>query len=136
MRRKLEFQGMSKTCHVPIRGKITVDRKTGEIVSEEYEYADIPAEALAQFFIERFGIDAKPREYDVPEGSLFAVGYRTKYEDGSPCALVLLKPRFKHECSAYSYYRDITAKIDKSSAHQYSIFLLRPGESWEAVLPL
>lgn len=50
------------TCSLPIRGKITVDRKTGEIVSEEYEYADIPAEALARFFLERFGIDAEAVE--------------------------------------------------------------------------
>ena len=44
---------------VPIRARYVVDRKTGEIVSREYETADIPAAALAEFFLQRFGIDAE-----------------------------------------------------------------------------
>ena len=49
----------NNTCHVPIRGTYTVDRKTGEIINQQLEYADIPADALAQFILERFGIDTE-----------------------------------------------------------------------------
>ena len=47
------------TCRVPVRGTYTVDRKTGEITEKRLDYSEIPAAALAEFFLARFGIDAE-----------------------------------------------------------------------------
>lgn len=52
------------TCHVPIYGNYRVNRKTGEIVSAELEYADIPAKAVADFLVGKFGIDPEAVEAD------------------------------------------------------------------------
>ena len=51
-----------KICSVPVQATITVDRKTGEIIERQYEMADIPANALAAFFLDRFGVDREEVE--------------------------------------------------------------------------
>lgn len=43
---------------VPTRGTDTVDRKTGQILDRCFQYASLPAAAVAEFFCTRFGLDA------------------------------------------------------------------------------
>ena len=42
-------------CSVPISATVTVDRETGNVIDRQLEYADIPADAMAAFLLERFG---------------------------------------------------------------------------------
>ena len=53
---------------VPTRGTYTVDRKTGQILDRRFQYASLPAAAVAEFFCIRFGLDTAPVELaDDPE---------------------------------------------------------------------
>ena len=52
----------SDLIRLPIRATYTVNRATGEITDRRLDYADLPAAAVAEFFLSRFGIDAEPVE--------------------------------------------------------------------------
>lgn len=45
---------------LPVRASYTVDRSSGELIDRHFDYADIPAASVAEFFLDRFGIDAEP----------------------------------------------------------------------------
>ena len=47
---------------LPILATYTVSRATGQITDRRFDYADLPAAAVAEFFLSRFGIDAEPVE--------------------------------------------------------------------------
>ena len=64
MKRKKE----EKTISIPIRATYTYDRKTGELIDKELEFADIPGKAIAEFFLARFGIDAEAVKTDGEAG--------------------------------------------------------------------
>lgn len=42
-------------CHVPVRARFVF--QDGQMIEESYEYADIPAKVLADFILEKFGIN-------------------------------------------------------------------------------
>ena len=45
---------------LPIRATYTVDRASGDIIDRQFDYANMPTAAVAEFFLDRFGIDAEP----------------------------------------------------------------------------
>lgn len=47
-------------CRIPVRA--TIQRINGEMVMTDAEWADIPADLIAQFLIEQFGLDAERRD--------------------------------------------------------------------------
>lgn len=47
-------------CRIPVRA--TMQRVNGEMVMTAAEWADIPADLIAQFLIEQFGLDAERRK--------------------------------------------------------------------------
>lgn len=44
-------------CRIPVR--TTMQRVNGEMVMTAAEWADIPADLIARFLIEQFGLDAE-----------------------------------------------------------------------------
>lgn len=49
---------MNDTCRVPVTATYTVYKGSNKPVMTSAEYADIPADAIARFLIERCGADA------------------------------------------------------------------------------
>lgn len=54
---------------LPIRATYTVNRATGEITDRQFDFADIPTATVAEFFLDRFGVDAEPVEYSAGNGN-------------------------------------------------------------------
>ena len=48
-------------CRIPITAKM--QRVNGEMVMVSAEWADIPADAIARFLIEKFGLDAERSDH-------------------------------------------------------------------------
>lgn len=45
-------------CRVPVNATFTVYKGSREAVMTSAEYADIPADAIARFLVDRCGVDA------------------------------------------------------------------------------
>lgn len=45
-------------CRIPVSARYELDHTTGIMTKVSAEYADIPADLIARFLIEKFGIDA------------------------------------------------------------------------------
>lgn len=48
-------------CRIPV--KATMQRVNGEMTMVDAVWADIPADAIARFLIEKFGLDAERRNH-------------------------------------------------------------------------
>lgn len=116
-----------ETVNIPVSGTYTIDRKTGEIIDKQLEYAVLPVKAVTDVLFRRFGFFG-PREIDLPEGSYFVVGVQEREADGRLGPHKMLKRRFEHESLAYEYMRTLIAYAEALGTHeQYSIYLIRPG---------
>lgn len=60
-------QPAHETIRLPIRGTYTVDRRSGEIINRQLEYAELPTRAVAEFLLTSFGLD--PENLQVPDPS-------------------------------------------------------------------
>lgn len=49
---------METTCKIPVHATYTVYKGSSEPVMTAAEYADIPADAIARYLVERCGVDA------------------------------------------------------------------------------
>ena len=49
---------METTCKIPVHATYTVYKGSSEPVMTAAEYADIPAEAIAAYLVQRCGVDA------------------------------------------------------------------------------
>ena len=49
---------MDNICKIPVRATCTVYEGSSEPVMTAAEYADIPADAIARYLVERCGVDA------------------------------------------------------------------------------
>ena len=49
---------METTCKIPVHATYTVYHGSSEPVMTAAEYADIPADAIARYLVERCGVDA------------------------------------------------------------------------------
>ena len=49
---------MNDTCRIPVKATYVIDRQTGEITRTAATWADIPADVIAKFLLERCGHDA------------------------------------------------------------------------------
>ncbi len=58
-------QPANETIRIPIRGTYTYDRKSGELLNKEFEFADLPTVAVAEFLLSRFGLD--PEDLQKPD---------------------------------------------------------------------
>lgn len=47
-----------KMCRIPVRATYTLYHDTGEMVLTSADYADVPADVIARFLLEKFGYDA------------------------------------------------------------------------------
>ena len=125
-KRKADFFRF-ETVNIPVSGTFTVDRKTGEIINKQLEYADVPVEALTDLLFNRFGLFSC-RAIELPEDAYFAVGVSEKEADGHFGVHKMLSKRFPHESLAYEYMRACIAAAEITGSHdQYSIFMIRPG---------
>ena len=49
---------MDNLCRIPVSATYTVCKGSSTPVMTKVEYADIPADAIARFLLEKFGADA------------------------------------------------------------------------------
>ena len=61
-----------ETIRVPIRATYTVDRRSGEIVSRQLEYENLPTKAVAEFLLARFGLDPEDLQQNKSPASIAA----------------------------------------------------------------
>ena len=61
-----------ETIRVPIRGRYVYDRKTGQLLSKELEFADLPTAAVAEFLLARFGLDPEDLQQNKSPASIAA----------------------------------------------------------------
>ena len=57
---------------VPIRGTYVVDRRSGEIVSRQLEYENLPTKAVAEFLLARFGLNPEDLQQNKSPASIAA----------------------------------------------------------------